>query len=295
MDQPMTIADYAERWLCLHPRGQTDTDNHYRQMVRTFVEAFGHRELGSITRLEARDWALGNAGKARYVRALLNDAIDDELLDRNVFAALRLPVSKGRADIRIPTKAEVAQLLWGSTPDFAAAIQVAADTGVRLGELLALTWRDWSYLGTDLRVDKQLTKGGTVRRPKNGHGRTVVVADGAILELTSLRERRAQEAQDAGRVTDQDGRIFDWSRRTHYAWWAEAQEAAGLDFDFHCLRHYAATAFLEGGASEWDVAIQLGHRDGGKLVRLLYGHPDEGLVRDRLRAAVSKERDAAAV
>ena len=56
-------------------------------------------------------------------------------------------------------------------------------------------------------------------------------------------------------------------------------------------RSARATAFLNGGASEWDVAIQLGHRDGGKLVRELYGHPDEDLVRERLRAAVTKKTE----
>ncbi|MGZ6652448.1 MAG: hypothetical protein ACXVHB_34160 [Solirubrobacteraceae bacterium] len=35
----------------------------------------------------------------------------------------------------------------------------------------------------------------------------------------------------------------------------------------------------------WDVAIQLGHTDGGQLVMRLYGHPSEAGARARLLAA----------
>jgi hypothetical protein len=34
------------------------------------------------------------------------------------------------------------------------------------------------------------------------------------------------------------------------------------------------------------IALQLGHQDGGRLVRELYGHPDAAIARERLREAV---------
>jgi hypothetical protein len=33
------------------------------------------------------------------------------------------------------------------------------------------------------------------------------------------------------------------------------------------------------------IALQLGHDDGGELVRKLYGHPDSAIARERIRAA----------
>ena len=33
------------------------------------------------------------------------------------------------------------------------------------------------------------------------------------------------------------------------------------------------------------IAEQLGHRDGGKLVRTTYGHPDARIARERVREA----------
>ena len=47
----------------------------------------------------------------------------------------------------------------------------------------------------------------------------------------------------------------------------------------------AATLLLERGVTPWDVAIQLGHTDGGQLVMELYGHPSEAGARARVLAA----------
>jgi integrase len=56
---------------------------------------------------------------------------------------------------------------------------------------------------------------------------------------------------------------------------------------WHDLRHFHATWLLDRGASVLDVAIQLGHRDGGELVRRRYGHPSSDLALGRLAAVAS--------
>jgi integrase len=49
--------------------------------------------------------------------------------------------------------------------------------------------------------------------------------------------------------------------------------------DFYELRHRAAWwMHVELGMPERLVAVQLGHTDGGKLVRELYGHGDHGAL-----------------
>lgn len=55
--------------------------------------------------------------------------------------------------------------------------------------------------------------------------------------------------------------------------------------DFYALRHFCATHLLEPGISHADVAIQLGHTDGGRLVMSTYGHPAERGTRERLKRA----------
>ena len=55
--------------------------------------------------------------------------------------------------------------------------------------------------------------------------------------------------------------------------------------DYYELRDAAATMPLERGVTPWEVAIQLGQRDGGQLVMALYGHPSEAGARARVLAA----------
>ena len=43
------------------------------------------------------------------------------------------------------------------------------------------------------------------------------------------------------------------------------------------------------------IALQLGHTDGGRLVRELYGHPDAALARKRTREAFRSVARVAAV
>ncbi|HEX8160150.1 MAG TPA: hypothetical protein VF526_22445 [Solirubrobacteraceae bacterium] len=43
-------------------------------------------------------------------------------------------------------------------------------------------------------------------------------------------------------------------------------------------------------STPWDVAIQLGHQDGGRLITSLYGHPSEVAARERLLGAWGESR-----
>jgi len=54
----------------------------------------------------------------------------------------------------------------------------------------------------------------------------------------------------------------------------------------HELRHFCATYLLELGLAPADVAVQLGHTDGGALVMSTYGHPSDRAARARITAAM---------
>lgn len=58
-----------------------------------------------------------------------------------------------------------------------------------------------------------------------------------------------------------------------------------MPLELYALRHACATLLLERGLSPADVATQLGHTDGGRLVMSTYGHPSEQFARDRLKMA----------
>jgi len=83
---------------------------------------------------------------------MFNDASSaaaGRLVDCNPFAALRLPGSRGRADIAPPSQGDLARLLAIADeitpPSFAAYLHCAAHLGMRPGELDALAWTEVDF------------------------------------------------------------------------------------------------------------------------------------------------------
>ena len=73
-----------------------------------------------------------------------------------------------------------------------------------------------------------------------------------------------------------------------FSWlWSPIRAVFGRpEMAFYELRHFAATYLLELGLSPADVAVQLGHTDGGALVMSTYGHPSERAARARILTAL---------
>ena len=87
--------------------------------------------------------------------------------------------------------------------------------------------------------------------------------------------------------TGRTGRRY--TRPTLAHTWHPVRALAGRpQMDFYELRHFCATHLLELGVSHADVAVQLGHTDGGALVMSTYGHPSEDLARERLKRAYTQ-------
>src|SRR5439155_22624732 len=81
-----------------------------------------------------------------------------------------------------------------------------------------------------------------------------------------------------------NGRLFAKSCLFYY-WIPVRAVFVRPGMDFYELRHFCATHLLELGVAHADVAVQLGHTDGGALVMSTYGHPSEDLARERLKRA----------
>jgi hypothetical protein len=84
-----TCGSFARRWPDDYAGGRSaSTRLHNRERVRSFGEEFAARALRSITRTEARSWARDRPGSVPALRAMFNDALEDQLADENPFARL---------------------------------------------------------------------------------------------------------------------------------------------------------------------------------------------------------------
>lgn len=285
----ITCRVWADRWLTEFPRRSPATRTNYQRTATKFADKFDDRPLASITRLEARSWALTIPKQdATILGAMYADARNMGLVEHNPFHGLRLPAGDKRRDLHIPTMAELDQLVAGCstfgdayTIEFAAMIRFAAWTGVRQGELFALHWEDVDTDSERLQVRHSRRQDGSLGPPKNGLQRTVPLLPPVLEALT-----------DADRSRRPDGLVFHAMRggpltkANHGYPWGRVRAKAGLEeVRWHDLRHFAASRLLDLGLSPYDVSLFLGHTDGGTLVVERYGHPDESRVRRRIRAA----------
>jgi integrase len=220
------------------------------------------------------------------------DALRDGLVGANPFSALRIPVPEGRRRITALTESEVKALADEALevhdeyfgPIVRALILTAGFVGLRPGELAALDWSDVDLHRSRIHVRRALDAKGNIRAPKNGEPRIVVLPPAARDALASL-ERQLDEP--AVFLTPR-GRRF--AKGAIHRYFGVVRAAYGRPkLDFYELRHACATLLLERGLSPEDVAIQLGHTDGGALVRRLYGHPSEDRARARIAAAFERE------
>jgi integrase len=275
----ITADELARTWADRWPRPDPETNRHHRRMVRGFGADFAGCDPEDIDATEARAWAIAHPGKVRYVRAMLNDALADGLIQRHVFTSLRLPQPE-EEPITVPTDKQIARLEAAALGlEMRQAIIVAKRTGLRQGELRALAVEDVPSVANRLDVEWQITRDGRLKRPKKGSAGRILLPDDAARIVGHRSERAAAD------TSLRPHRLFPLSRDQLQRQWKATRVAAGVWIRWHDLRHYCATWMLDAGATTEDVARQL--RCDEELIRRRYGHPDREKALARLEGLVS--------
>jgi integrase len=285
-----TVGSFYARWMRDYPRPAESTQKHYTDQARKFADAHATKWLDQITRQQARAWALEHPADFPTLRVMFGDAYRDDLVAANPFANLGLnrktakrqlaPEWLTEADIDhlVDTARLVHDEITGEL--MASALTFAAYTGVRPGELYALEWRDLH--GSEATIDRAARSGTrTIGLPKHHHRRTIVVPEPAqqALERVPRLSDRLVFPTPTGKQA--------WSPRWHGLWNPIRNAAGRQGMAWHELRHFAATWFLELGLTPADVALQLGHRDQGKVLLEVYAHQSERKARSRILNATT--------
>jgi len=291
----VTVQGFWDRWTTdpLFARPKRSTDMHNAERTSAFVKRFGVMPMSAVDDTTAALWLAGGKNRSTVpaLRAMFNDAASAKggrLVERNPFAGLKLSRTKGNRDVQPPTETQVSEIIAHAhkvaLPAFAAWLQVAAWTGMRPGELDALRWESVQLDDGRIRVLEQWNaRTRTFTAPKNGLTRLAPILPGAAEALRALPR-------------DPSGFVFVSSLGTHmtpssraYHWNAVRAASGWADSLYVATRHFAGWYMVNvlEMPSE-DVAIALGHTDGGYQVRTLYGHRDHGRALDRVIAAAEQ-------
>jgi integrase len=210
------------------------------------------------------------------LRKMLADAVRQGLLIANPAARADLPPAQDFAGKEIPTEhAEAIRraLVALAPPDplrrepdlfFVCLFDVALGTGLRLGELRALRWRDVDRERRLIRVERAYSR-QELRRPKTESGvRSVPLfhsVDAAFRELAARAVERGRYAPDELVFGSMRGTPLQPSNFRQRVWDPAVRRAGveGEDYRFHDLRHTCVSRLVGAGADVKLVQAVAGH------------------------------------
>lgn len=312
----LAAAYFKARSPHLAPSTIRGTDDSYRHKVAPHLAT---RPVQDITRPVVEAW-LGTllADGASYdqsckalacLRVLLSFAVKAGMVDRNVCFGVKM--QKPPVDPDAPPAVE--RVLAGDelplvldaceTPREEVLMRLAAESGLRAGEVRGLRWPDLDLSARRVTVERSVWR-DVVKRPKNGRTRRPAITEACAQALGRLCK---EEVLERGR--DPRGYVLVGRDGTSpvepdlpLAVAQRVQLRAGVTAPgkdgkpkakatYHGLRHTAATAMLLGGKRPAVVAVQLGHTD-SRITTGTYEHLallDDGLLDDAL-SVFTRER-----
>ncbi|MGG7605414.1 tyrosine-type recombinase/integrase [Massilia sp. BKSP1R2A-1] len=223
-----------------------------KSRIKTLLEAFGPYRLASLTSSQVaqfRDRRLQVVGAQSVIHEinLLNRVLKTATMEWNIAlpgglptAQVRKPIKPRGRDRRV-SDAEITKILDATeSAELRTIIIVALETGMRRGELGALTWEE-------IDLKKQ-----TAHLPitKTDVPRTVPLSKTAVAALQKFGKK------DEGRVfslqAESMSQAFERACESHRA------NIAGLRF--HDMRHEATSRLFEKGLNVMEVAAITGHK-----------------------------------
>jgi integrase len=255
---PSTLSGYRS-CLNVHALPVLGADTPVGDLTADDLETLRTYLLGKLARRTGQQVMV-------VIHGLLGFAVRRRWAHVNVAAAVERIRVQAPTEFAILSPAEVFAVARRAEGQIGAIILLGAFTGLRIGELRALRWRDIDFAGCLIHVRRNLPHGSKVERvPKGRQARSVPLLDQAVPVLDRLSQRERFTGPDDLVFTSPTGKHLDDNpiRRGLYA----AMAAAGIDRDrgtgkpfvFHDLRHSFGTLAVRVFPLT-DVQTHMGHK-----------------------------------
>ncbi len=280
-----TFADAAAEWIRFiaedRERKPSTVCDYRNALEARLLPAFGSTPIEGIDVASIEAWrhtldGLSSRSKNKLLimlHGIFRRAQAVYGLQANPLARIEKHPQRVSGDIEVFGPEEVWALVRAAASDQDGALFLtAAFTGLRLGELLALRWRDVDFAGFTVRV-RTSWAGGALTTPKSGKVRSVPLAQDVASALARLGDREHWTGDDDLVFAGEAGSYLAGSalRRRYKV----ALAAAGLrSLRFHNLRHTFGTRMIAKAdirrVQEW-----MGHADIQTTMKYLHYAPHE--------------------
>jgi integrase len=285
-----TFKEHAKLWLSLPHDWKESTRENYKDNIKNHVfPVFGNVPIDKIKRKDLKAFfdrllikgvAPNTVSLIRSpISGVLAHAVDSELIENNPIVGMKLLKKRKSAEI-IPLSKDEVGLLLGAVKQYQdglyyPTILCALRTGMRIGEIAGLKWKDLDFENRLIEVRRSCRR-RRVTPTKTGRSRFVDMTPqlaGVLSELQTSQKvnalKRGQPLQDWVFANKNGGTLRYMTLR---AVLTACLKLAGLrNIRIHDLRHTYATTRLLSGHNIGDVSYQLGHSS-IKITYDTYGH-----------------------
>lgn len=280
----MTFRDVYELWFEYHRLTvKSSTAYVIKEYFNSHIlPVIGSHKIDSLTlaicQKAVNQWYKARPGSFKNVLAYASLVVDYgiklELTQVNNFKRINKPKTKPKSSKRNYLEPdELKQFLELSKKSLEqyTAFRLLAYSGMRIGEMLALTWDDVNFIDNTISVNKTVSrdeKGISINTPKTKSSNRLLNMDLETMQI--LHQWRVSQASyllaiginatQGGQLvfSNRDNSIMETSNVRN--WCARIVKAGNLPhITLHGFRHTHATLLFSAGASVKEVQTRLGH------------------------------------
>jgi integrase len=267
----LSISIWLDKWLDRKEQHiKASTYDTYRRAILQLKDGLGNIPLAAIKKKDVRTWCESKtctnkaiANLTSVLRAALQDAVDEELIDSNPlydFRFKRAEPPKETEDVDPFSAFEQTAILSVLTAQHKNMIQFAFWTGLRPSETIALEWGDVDFIRGIVQIKRAKTfHAAKPERTKTNAGtREVKLLPPA---MNALKAQKEHTLLLGGRIFYNPNTGKPWTGdRQIRKFWGWALKRAGVRYrNPYQTRHTYASMMLTAGESLPWISRQMGH------------------------------------
>lgn len=293
-NKTIILDEYFEEWKKRKSASvKTNTIRTYNNFYKTYIaDTLGKCKVRELEKRQCQKWfdnldsefsANTKNTALRVLKAMLNDAVSDEILEKNPASSIRLckadKVKASETIHRALTEQEQRDFMQEMKSDFFYEYTaLALCTGMRTGELSALSWKDIDLKKNVIHVRHSVTFTedgkiiiGTTKSDKSNRDIPITETIKEILDSQKKKCMLVRSSLDTDNIVDFENRVFctcygnivrDGVINSAIAKTLERLENQGKHIDkicCHAFRDTFATRFIEQGGNPQTLKALLGH------------------------------------
>jgi integrase len=272
---------------------------HVNHHILHADHGIGRRKLSQLTARSVGDFRdrLRNCGVSvpttRKILATLHSAlayaISQDWVATNAAHGIRVlgPRDEGSKKITPPSKDDMRALIDAADEDLQLMLIFAASTGARAGEQWAARWRDVSFDKCELRISRRVDAYGDEGPPKSAAGVRSVPLSAQLVSALKARKLKSKFSKPEDLIfPNREGHHLGHDNLIKRQFLPLFDKLPNVKpFNWHGLRHFAVSCWIEAGLAPKTVQTFAGHAS-LQVTMDRYGHlfpsADHGKAMDQI-------------